>query len=142
MPAIIYREPIPSTSARTNVQAGVCPLCGAPLHNAESCDRCDWVKGYGEPAPEMRRNPRDLFAAILSLFWPGAGHFYKGHVKMAAVLAVLGVLCFLWSITFLMFGGPLALPVYWVAVAANAYFLQDLKHPAPPAPPMHGQAAH
>ncbi len=139
MPAFMNPAPIPSTFARTNAQAGVCPLCGATLHNPESCDRCDWVKGYGEQAGEMRRNPRDLFACILSLFWPGAGHFYKGHTKMAAVLAALGVLCFLWSITFLMFGGPLALPVFWIAVAANAYFLPDWKHPARAA---QGQAAH
>ena len=46
-----------------------------------------------------------MFAGILSIFWPGAGHFYKGHTQMAVVLAVGGLLCFLWSITFLMFLG-------------------------------------
>jgi TM2 domain-containing membrane protein YozV len=132
---MIDPDPVTSTSARTNVRAGVCPLCGAPLHSPDSCDRCDWVKGYGQPAPEMRRNPRDLFAAILSLFWPGVGHFYKGHTKAAVVLAALGVLCFLWSITFLMFFGFLSLPAYWLGVAAMAYFLPDLKHPAPSCPP-------
>ena len=139
MPAMIDPEPITSSSTRTNVQAGVCPLCGAPLHNPEACDRCDWVKGYGQSPLQMRRNPRDLFACILSLFWPGAGHYYKGHTSMAIVLAILGVLCFLWSITFLMFFGFLSLPAYWIGVAANAYFLEDLKHPAPPARsmPMH-----
>ncbi len=86
----------------------------------------------------MRRNPRDLFAAIVSLFWPGAGHFYKGHTSMAVVLAALGALCFLWGITFLMFAGPLVLPLYWIGVAANAYFLEDLKHPAAPGREMHG----
>jgi TM2 domain-containing membrane protein YozV len=142
MPAIIDPEPIPSTSARTNVQAGACPLCGAPLHNPEMCDRCDWVKGYGETAPGMRQNPRDIFAGILSLFWPGAGHFYKGHTPMAIVLAVLGGLCFLWSITFFMFFGFLALPAFWIGVAANAYFLDDLKHPAAPAQGMQAQRGH
>ena len=132
MPAMIDPEPITSTSARTNVQAGVCPLCGATLHNPESCDRCDWVKGYGEPAPGMRRNPRDLFAGILSLFWPGAGHFYKGHTQMAIALAVLGGLCFLWSITFFMFLGFLCIPAFWIGVAMNAYFLDDWKHQTPP----------
>jgi TM2 domain-containing membrane protein YozV len=135
-------EPVTSPSARTNVPAGVCPLCGAALRHPESCDRCDWVKGYGEPPPEMRRNPRDTFAGILSLFWPGAGHYYKGHTKMAVVLAALGGLCFLWSITFLMFGGPLALPVFWIAVAANAYFLPDWKHTAAPPRPPQGHPAH
>jgi TM2 domain-containing membrane protein YozV len=77
-----------------------------------------------------RHNPRDKFAAVLSLFWPGAGHFYKGHLGLAIVFAGLGVLCFLWSITFLMFFGFLSLPAYWIAVSAMAYFAPDLKHPA------------
>jgi len=126
---VLNPEPIPSTFARTNVQAGVCPLCGATLHEPKACDRCDWVQGYGHTMLAAHRNPRDTFACVLSLFWPGAGHFYKGHVAMAIVLAGLGFLCFLWSITFLMFGGPLAIPVFWTAVATNAYFLQDRKHP-------------
>jgi TM2 domain-containing membrane protein YozV len=88
------------------------------------------VRGYGGQPSDARRNPRDLFACILSLFWPGAGHFYKGHTSLAMLLAGLGVLCFLWSITFLMFFGFLILPAYWIGVAANAYFLPDWKHPA------------
>jgi TM2 domain-containing membrane protein YozV len=131
MPATIDPEPIPSTTSSPNVQAGVCPLCGAQLHNPDACDRCDWVTGYGHPHGTLRRNPRDLFAAILCLFWPGAGQFYKGHTQLAVIWAVLGVLCFLWSITFLMFGGPLILPSCWGAAALHAYFLPDLKHPGP-----------
>lgn len=130
MPSMIDPDPITSTSARTNVQAGVCPLCGVPLHDVDRCERCDWVRGYGGQPSDTRRNPRDLFACILSLFWPGAGHFYKGHTSLAMLLAGLGVLCFLWSITFLMFFGFLILPAYWIGVAANAYFLPDWKHPA------------
>jgi TM2 domain-containing membrane protein YozV len=80
----------------------------------------------------MRRNPRDLFACVLSLFWPGLGHFYKGHVRMAIALAALGLLCFLWGITFFMFFGFLVFPAYWIGVAANAYFLDDWKHKTPP----------
>jgi TM2 domain-containing membrane protein YozV len=134
--------PVTSSSASTNVQAGLCPLCGAPLHSPIACDRCDWVKGYGQPPPEMRRNPRDLFAGILSLFWPGAGHFYKGHTKLAMVLGALGALCFLWSIVFFMFFGFLAIPAFWLGVALNAYFLDDLKHPSLPPRPMDRQPAH
>jgi len=128
---MIDPDPITSASARTNVKAGLCPLCGSPLHDPNACDRCDWVTGYGQLDHAIRRNPRDVFAAILSLFWPGAGHFYKGHTKIAIVLAVLGVLCFLWSITFFMFFGFLSLPAYWIGVALHAYFMPDLKHPAP-----------
>lgn len=128
----IDSEPVTSTPTSPvescGIQSGTCPLCGAPLHDATACDRCDWVVGYGRPGVEFRRNPRDLFAGILSIFWPGAGHFYKGHTQMAVALAVGGLLCFLWSITFLMFLGPLILPVYWLGVALNAYFLKDWKH--------------
>src|SRR5271155_2399786 len=126
MPLTLDPEPTTSTSASTKL--GVCPLCGAALHDPNACDRCDWVIGYGRSEiGGARRNPRDLFACILSLFWPGAGHFYKGHTSMAIVLAALGGLCFLWGITFLMFFGFLAIPAFWIGVAANAYFLEDLK---------------
>ena len=132
MPATVNPEPISSSSARASVNAAVCPLCGAQLHNPAACDRCDWTKGYGQTHPDMRRNPRDLFACILSFFWPGAGHFYKGYNTLAGALAGGGLLCFLWSVTFLMFFGFLILPVYWVGVAAHAYFLKDIKHSAGP----------
>ena len=134
MPAMIDPEPITSTSARTNIHVGVCPLCGATLHDPGLCDRCDWHKGYGELPPELRHNPRDAFAFILSLFWPGVGHFYKGQKSWAMAGACLGFLCFLWAITFFMFFGFLSLPAFWIAVAALAYFAPDLKHPAPRKP--------
>ena len=129
MPATLDPEPISATCSSTNAPAGVCPFCGASLANPNACDRCDWVR-EGHARMGSRRNPRDTFACILSLFWPGAGHFYKGHTSLAVVLAGLGVLCFLWSITFFMFFGFLSLPAYWIAVAAAAYFAPDLKHPA------------
>jgi TM2 domain-containing membrane protein YozV len=138
MQPMINPDPMSAGSARTNLQSattssakvGTCPLCGAPLHDSHACDRCDWVPGYGHfHMDSARQNPRDLFAAILSLFWPGTGHFYKGHTSLAAVLAALGVLCFLWSITFFMFFGFLCIPAYWGGVALHAYFLADLKHP-------------
>ncbi len=128
MPVTLDPEPVTTTSSRTNVPVGTCPFCGAALSNPGACDRCDWVDE--RPARmASRRNPRDTFACILSLFWPGAGHFYKGHLSLAFLLAGLGVLCFLWSITFLMFFGFLCLPAFWIAVASSAYFAQDLKHP-------------
>jgi TM2 domain-containing membrane protein YozV len=76
----------------------------------------------------MHRNPRDLFALILSLFWPGLGHFYKGQTAWAIGGAALGVLCFLWSITFFMFFGFLIFPACWLFFAVDAYFRKDLKH--------------
>jgi len=135
MPAMIDPDPITSSTASTNVRAGVCPLCGAPLHNPSACDRCDWVKGYGGYGPDMRRNPRDLFALILSLFWPGLGQLYKGQIAWAVGAAVLGVLCFLWAITFFMFFGFLIFPACWILFAIDAYFRKDLKHPEHPEHP-------
>jgi TM2 domain-containing membrane protein YozV len=140
MPVTIDPEPTTTTSARKNVTAGTCPFCGASLANPNACDRCDWVcEGHAQMGTQ--RNPRDTFAAVVSLMWPGAGHFYKGHVSLAVMFAALGVLCFLWSITFLMFFGFLSLPAFWIAVAAMAYFAPDLKHPAhahPAAPHLDG----
>ena len=135
MPAMIDPEPITSTSARTNIHTGVCPLCGATLHNPEACDRCDWVKGYGELPPELQHNPRDVFAFVLSLFWPGLGHFYKGQKGWAMAAAGLGMLCFLWAITFFMFFGFLVFPACWLFFAIDAYFRKDVRHTPWPATP-------
>ncbi len=140
----IAADPAPSSTspASPNVQAGVCPLCGAALHNPDACDRCDWVQGYGHTSAEMRYNPRDTFAGIVSLLWPGIGHFYKGHTRLAIALAAGPLLCLIWGLAFLMFLGPLIFPIYWLAVAAHAYFEKDLKHPTPPAPPATLHPAH
>lgn len=126
-------EPNPSHSASSNLPGGACPFCGSALANPNACDRCDWVR-EGHAQMRMRHDPRDTFACLMSLFWPGLGHFYKGHTMIAVVLACLGVLCFFWSLAFLMFFGFLCLPAYWIAVAASAFFLPDLKH--------HAQHAH
>jgi hypothetical protein len=41
-----------------------------------------------------------------------------------------------------MFFGFLCLPAYWAGVAANAYFLKDLKHSASPSRPREVQQPH
>jgi hypothetical protein len=133
MPVTLDPEPVTTTSSRTNVPVGTCPFCGASLSNPDVCDRCDWVSERHATRIMSRRNPRDTFAGILSLCWPGLGHFYKGHLSLAFLLGGLGVLCFLWSITFLMFFGFLCLPAFWIAVALSAYFAPDLKHHGNPA---------
>ncbi len=121
--------PVTEVNVSTTTPLGRCPLCDAPLQNPDRCSKCDWVRTStrdGTPAP---RNPRDGIAAILSMLWPGAGHFYKGHTTLAGVIAAGGVLCFLWSVTFFMFFGFLILPIYWVWVAVDAFFRKDLKYP-------------
>lgn len=95
---------------------------------------CDWVSGYEEldpDSPVRRRNPRDATAGILSFLWPGAGHIYKGYPKLGGALAVGGVICLLWSITFFMFFGFLILPLYWTWVAVDSFLRKDAKYPEP-----------
>ena len=75
-------EPNPSHSASSNLPGGVCPFCGSALANPNACDRCDWVR-EGHAQMRMRHDPRDTFACLMSLFWPGLGHFYKGHTMIA-----------------------------------------------------------
>lgn len=121
-----------TSSAPAATGLGRCPLCGAPLQNPDECSMCDWVKGYDEP--ETRRvNPRDPTATILSIMWPGIGHYYKGHTQLAAVLAAGGLVCFVWAAAFFMFFGFLIFPVYWGWVAVDAFFRKDLKYPEPAA---------
>ncbi|MEI9893761.1 MAG: hypothetical protein WDN28_07630 [Chthoniobacter sp.] len=114
-----------------------CPLCGEPLaSNATQCTKCDWVPGYFQHEEEHRqRNPRDIAAVAFSVI-PGAGHYFKGYVLAAWLLLVLGVPVILtMAFTFTMFFGWLMVPVYWVAVAMDAYFRKDLRlKPAAVAP--------
>jgi TM2 domain-containing membrane protein YozV len=117
-----------ATATPVNPALGRCPLCNAPLQNPNECSMCDWVKGYDDA--EIRRvNPRNPTAAILSIMWPGLGHFYKGHPQLAAVLAAGGLICFVWAAAFFMFFGFLIFPVYWGWVAVDAFFRKDLKFP-------------
>ncbi len=127
MPAILERNP--GTLSSTSARIKTCPLCGAALENPVECSRCDWHQGYGQVPLAMRKSPRDLIAALLTLVWPGTGHVYKGHLVLGGVLAVFGFVCILWSITFLMFFGPAIIPVYWAGVAIDAFFRKDLKAP-------------
>jgi len=107
-----------------------CPLCGEPLPlNATECTKCDWVEGYGEQEEWRReRNPRDIAAAALSLFLPGAGHYFKGYVIAAWLVLLLGVpVTLVFAFAFTMFFGWFLVPAYWMAVAADAYFRRDLR---------------
>jgi TM2 domain-containing membrane protein YozV len=129
MPTTDANLPSTSTSTATSAQPfGRCPLCNAPLQNPDECSMCDWVKGY-EERETAPRNPRDAIAAILSIMWPGIGHFYKGYPQLAVALAVGGLVCFVWAAAFFMFFGFLIFPLYWLWVAVDGYFRKDLKFP-------------
>jgi len=106
-----------------------CPLCGEALApNATECTKCDWVKGYRDREEHRReRDPRDIAAAVLSHFVPGAGHHFKGYVLAAWVILLVGlpvILVFAFAFTMFIFGWTLV-PAYWIAVAGDAYFCRD-----------------
>ncbi len=105
-----------------------CPLCDAPLNpdQLNACTRCDWV-AVGEPI-HADGSVRDKVAVGLSVI-PGLGHIYKGH-RLSGALYMLGAL-------FAVFGamvastatagfGILLLPLYWLGVMLQVYFLEDL----------------
>lgn len=112
-----------------------CPLCDAPLPpGANECNRCDWVRGYLSRPDAGNIEARDMVAACLSII-PGAGHLYKGHTVTGwlflggSVLALFacGVIA-----TFTMGLGLLLLPLYWIWVIFQAYWIEDLKLSQPP----------
>ena len=99
------------------------------------CTKCDWVRPIDRPADlHPPRNPRDIAAAVLSVI-PGAGHYFKGYRLAGALLLFLGVpvvVLMAFAFTMFIFGWTM-IPVYWVAVAADAYLRRDLNL-TPPKP--------
>jgi hypothetical protein len=130
MPTIQASSPCHETVSRT------CPLCNAPL-NAEypdECTKCDWVV---EPAPHAITHLstfRDRAAVALSIF-PGLGHIYKGYKLTGAIYTVGSVFAFLActvAATFTAGFGMLLLPVYWVGIMLQVYWLEDHAITPPP----------
>jgi hypothetical protein len=118
---------IEANPSRTQMSA--CPLCGAPLtsENATECTQCDWVAKPAIPH-QADTNVRDKVAVVLSVV-PGLGHIYKGH-RLTGALYMLGA-------GFAVFGaivastatagfGILLLPLYWLGVMLQVYFVEDL----------------
>ena len=118
-----------AASQTTTPALGRCPLCGAPLKNPDECSMCDWTLAYDESQQPLRRNPRDAIAFILSIMWPGLGHYAKGYTQLGVGLAFGGLVCVLWAIMFLMFFGFLFPPIYWLWIAIDAFLRKDLKYP-------------
>jgi hypothetical protein len=112
-----------------------CPYCGASLDaHATACTECDWVRPIARlPNTRFPRNPRDTAAAVLSIV-PGLGHFFKGYRLAGALILFLGVPIigiFAFAFTMFVFGWTLV-PVYWVAVAMDAFFRRDRNLSLPP----------
>jgi len=127
-----HRATSASHSPETPLTSTSCPLCGEPLQNLESCNRCDWVKGYRHRDSISNFQPRDLVAVALSVV-PGLGHFYKGHNK-AALGFFLGVVVVIALLSALGIEGMgfqfLLLPVYWLWVMIQAYLIDDQRAPS------------
>ena len=117
-------EPAESTEAR-------CPLCNEKLGaSPDECPHCDWVRGYRHR--KLTGTQRDKIAALLSIV-PGAGHYFKGH-RLAGFAFLFGTVpavyvAFVGALPTIGIGFLLA-PLYWVCVAAQAYWIEDWKEHA------------
>ncbi len=103
-----------------------CPLCGHVLpKDAESCDRCDWVRTPDADTAEGKAS--DLVAVMLSVV-PGLGHVYKGY-KLLGLLFVTGafaaILLGALAATATAGFGLALIPIYWFAVMFHVYGIED-----------------
>jgi len=106
-----------------------CPLCDAPLplDSLDACTKCDWVTSRTKP-PQAGAGFRDRVSVALSVI-PGLGHIYKGH-RLTGALYMLGA-CFaifaaIVASTATAGFGILLLPLYWLGVMLQVFFLEDL----------------
>ena len=119
---------MPTTEANPPLTVAHCPLCEAPLNpeHPDSCTKCDWVANpHSHPHPAGRI--RDKIAVCLSVV-PGLGHIYKGH-KLTGALYMLGAVFAVFAAivagTFTAGFGVLLLPLYWIGIMLQVYFLED-----------------
>jgi hypothetical protein len=108
-----------------------CPLCGHVLpKDAESCDRCDWVRRPDTSTAEGKAS--DLVAVMLSVI-PGLGHVYKGY-KVLGLLFVIGafgaLLLGALAATATAGFGLFLIPIYWFGVMFHVYGVEDKIAPA------------
>jgi hypothetical protein len=117
----------PSAETDTGLAANMqCPHCGHTLpHNAERCDRCDWVRASKPETAEGKAS--DAVAVMLSVI-PGLGHVYKGY-KMLGLLFVIGagfaILAGALAATATAGFGLALIPIYWFGVMFHVYAIQD-----------------
>lgn len=103
-----------------------CPLCGHVLpKDAESCDRCDWVRAPDTDTAEGKAS--DLVAVMLSVV-PGLGHVYKGY-RLLGLLFVIGafgaILAGALAATASAGFGLALIPIYWFGVMFHVYGIED-----------------
>ena len=116
----------PTSELAVSADTRNCPLCGHALpKDAESCDRCDWVRRPDADTAEGRAS--DLVAVMLSVI-PGLGHVYKGY-KLLGLLFVIGafgaMLLGALAATATAGFGLALIPIYWFAVMFHVYGIED-----------------
>ncbi|MES2571752.1 MAG: hypothetical protein V4710_17080 [Verrucomicrobiota bacterium] len=132
---------MPATEANTSVNNPApetrthCPLCGAVLDpaNPAECPKCDWIVGYRQRQERPASTVKDRIAVVMSVV-PGAGHIYKGHVLLGAVLMVGTLIAIFGAVvaaTATALWGMLLLPFYWAGVMLHVFWAEDISKPAP-----------
>lgn len=124
---------MPTPDVSSTVLARTCPLCGSALDEKDptQCPKCDWHVGYRQERGEQIGSGRDMAAVLMSVI-PGLGHIYKGHRLTGALFmlgAVFAVLAAGVAATFTAGFGLLLLPLYWVGIMLQVYWLEDLAVP-------------
>ena len=119
-----------TTEAKPSISSiQTCPLCGASLDpsNTSECPKCDWHVGYQSSPEKSAGNVRDVAAVVLSCI-PGLGHIYKGH-RLTGALYMLGAVFAIFAAgvasTATAGFGLLLLPLYWIGVMLQVYWLED-----------------
>lgn len=114
-------------SAATVTPSGmICPHCDHLLPaNSQRCDQCGW---HREEEQSAEGKASDAFAVLLSLV-PGLGHIYKGHTVLGLfitlVLTPMALLTTLLAATATAGFALLLLPLYFIAVMAHVYSIED-----------------
>lgn len=116
----------PTSESAVAADSMTCPLCGQVLpRDAESCDRCDWVRVPDADTAEGKAS--DLVAVMLSVI-PGLGHVYKGY-RLLGLLFVIGafgaILLGALAATATAGFGLALIPIYWFAVMFHVYGVED-----------------
>jgi hypothetical protein len=127
---------MPTIDADSKVtETRTCPLCDTPLDpkNLNECPKCDWTLGYRRRKEAAIGTRRDTVSMALSVI-PGLGHIYKGHFLSGGLLMAGGLFaifaCGLIA-TATMGLGLLLIPLYWVGVMLQVYWLDDRRGHAP-----------
>jgi hypothetical protein len=116
----------PTSEPAVTADTMSCPLCGHVLpKDAESCDRCDWVRAPATDTAEGQAS--DLVAVLLSVI-PGLGHVYKGY-RLLGLLFVIGafgaILAGALAATASAGFGLALIPIYWFGVMFHVYGIED-----------------